>query len=124
VEVEEDLVAAVSAEVTPAVVVEASTVVEVSAVAVSTAVAFVVAALVASAEVESASAEHTSPVEFRTLLAQDRASLHLGILHLGSLSLMDELADPYLRPLAQQQRLIGQPSLQRRVHLEQLHSAD
>jgi hypothetical protein len=119
VEVEEDLVAAVSAEVTPAVVVEASTVVEVSAVAVSTAVAES-----ASAAVESASAEHTSPVEFRTLLAQDPASLHLGILHLGSLSLMDELADPYLRPLAQQQRLIGQPSLQRRVHLEQLHSAD
>ena len=83
--------AAVSAEVSPAVVEEASTV------AVSTAVPFVVAASVAesaSAEVESASAEHTSPVEFRTLLAQNRASLHLGILHLGSLSLMDELADP------------------------------
>jgi len=95
--VEEYLVAAVSAEVTPAVVEEASTVVEVSAVAVSTAVAFMLAALgaeSAAAEVESASAEHTSPVEFRTLLAQDRASLHLGILHLGSLSLMDELADP------------------------------
>jgi hypothetical protein len=42
---EEDL--AVVAAVTPAVVEEASTVVEVSAVAVSTAVAFVVAALVA-----------------------------------------------------------------------------
>ena len=93
----------VAAAVTPAVAAEeASTVVEVSAVAVSTAVAFVVAALVAdtlgaesaAAEVESALVERASPLAFRTLPAEDPASLHLGILHLGSLSLMDELADP------------------------------
>ena len=69
--------------------------------AVST-VAFVVAALVAdtleaesaAAAVESALVERVSPVAFRTLPAEDPVSLHLGILHLGSLSLTDELADP------------------------------
>jgi hypothetical protein len=79
-----------------------STVAEVSAEAVSTAVAFVVAALVAdtseaesaAAAVESALVERVSRVAFRTLPAEDPASLHLGILHLGSLSLMDEVADP------------------------------
>ena len=44
-----------------------------------------------AAEVESASAECTPQVEFQTLLAQDPAFLHLGILHIGSLSIMDEL---------------------------------
>jgi hypothetical protein len=81
---------------------EASTVVVVLAVGVSMAVAFVVAVLVADTleaesaaeEVELALVEHTSQVEFRTLLAQDPAFLHLGILHLGSLSIMDDLADP------------------------------
>jgi len=34
-------------------------------------------------EVESGSAERTSQVELRTLLAQDPASLHLGIHHMG-----------------------------------------
>jgi len=43
----------------------------------------------AAAEAESASAERAFQVEFRTLLAQDRASLHLGIHHIGSLSLPD-----------------------------------
>ncbi len=79
----------------------ASTVAEVSAEVVSTAVAFVVAALVAdtleaesaAAEVESALVERVFPGAFRTLPAEDPASLHLGILHLGTLSLMDELAD-------------------------------
>ena len=79
-----------------------STVAEVSAEAVSTAVVFVVAALVAdtseaesaAAAVESALVERVSRVAFRTLPAEDPASLHLGILHLGSLSLMDEVADP------------------------------
>jgi hypothetical protein len=85
---------------------EASMVVVVSAVAVvsmgevsvvvSTAVAFVAAILEgesAAAEVESASAERASQVEFRTLLAQDRASLHLGIHRIGSLSIPDQPAD-------------------------------
>ena len=44
-----------------------------------------------AAEVESASAECTPQVEFQTLLAQDPAFLHLGILHNGSLSIMNEL---------------------------------
>ena len=44
-----------------------------------------------AAEVESASAECTPQVEFRTLLAQDPAFLHLGIPHTESLSIMDEL---------------------------------
>jgi len=44
-----------------------------------------------AAEVESASAERAAQVELRTLVAQDPASLHLGIHHIGSLSIMDEL---------------------------------
>ena len=85
------------AAVTPAVEEEASTVVEVSAEAVSTVAALVADTLEAesaAAEVESALVERASPVAFRTLPAEDPASLHLGILHLGTLSLMDELADP------------------------------
>ena len=65
--------------------------------AVSIAVGFVVAVLgaeSAAAAVESALAERASQVAFRTLLAQDPAFLHLGILHLDSLSIMDDLADP------------------------------
>ena len=80
-----------------AAVVEASTVVVVLAVVVSTAVAFVVAVLgeeSAAAEVESALAEHTSQVALGTLPAQDPGFLHLGIRHLGSPSIMDDLADP------------------------------
>src|SRR5205807_8017785 len=60
-----------------------------------------------AAEVESASAECAPQVEFRTLLAQDPASLHLGILRTGSLSIMDELPNRQLPQFAQQQRLIG-----------------
>ena len=71
------------------VVVEAaSTVVVVLAVAVSTAVAL--EAESAAAEVESALVEHTSQVVLGTLPAEDRASLHLVILHLASLSMRDE----------------------------------
>ena len=99
-----------------------------------------------AAEVESASAECAPQVEFRTLLAQDPASLHLGILRTGSLSIMDELPNRQLPQFAQQQRLIGrrivpaqpamwlgngrrcrlilQPPLRRRVHLDQLHNGD
>ena len=44
--------------------------------------------------VESALAERTSQVALRTLLAQDPGSLHLGGHHLGSPSIMDDLADP------------------------------
>ena len=95
---------------------------------------------------ESASAERASQVEFRTLLARDRASLHLGVHHIDNLSIPDDLAERYLRLFAQQQRLVSrrivsaqhaillgngrrqrlivQPSLQRRVHLEQLHNVD
>jgi hypothetical protein len=79
------------------VVEEGSTVVEVSAEAVSTAVALVADTLEAesaAAEVESALVERASRVAFRTLPAEDPASLHLGILHLGTLSMKDELADP------------------------------
>ena len=117
-------------------------VVVVLTVAVSTAVAFVVAALEAesaAAEVESALVEHTSQVAVGTLPAEDPGFLHLGTPHLGSPSMMDGVMDRPGRPLAQEQRLIGrrillgngrrqrlvaQPSLQRRVHLEQLHNAD
>ena len=66
-------------------------VVVVLAVVVSTAVAL--EAESAAAEVESASAEHTSQVALGTLPAEDPGFLHLGILHLGSPSMMDELAD-------------------------------
>jgi len=69
------------------VVVEASTVV-----AVSTAVAL--EAESAAAAVESALVEHTSQVALGTLPAQGPGFLHLGIRHLGSPSMMDELADP------------------------------
>jgi hypothetical protein len=47
----------------------------------------------AAAEVESASAERASQVEVRTLVAQDPASLHLGIHHMGGLSIPVQLAD-------------------------------
>jgi len=70
------------------VVVEASTVVVVLAVAGSTAVAL--EAESAAAEVESALVEHTSQVVLGTLPAEDRASLHLVILHLASPSMRDE----------------------------------
>ena len=73
-------------------VVEASTVVVVLAVAGSTAVAL--EAESAAAAVESALVEHTSQVALGTLPAQDPGFLHLGIRHLGSPSMMDELADP------------------------------
>jgi hypothetical protein len=66
-------------------------------VVVSTAVAFVVAVLEAesaAAAAESASVEHTSQVAVGTLPAEDPGFLHLGIRHLGSPSMMDELADP------------------------------
>jgi hypothetical protein len=46
-----------------------------------------------AAEVASASVERASQVGFRTLLARDRASLHLGIHHIGNLSIPDELAE-------------------------------
>jgi hypothetical protein len=75
-----------------AAVVEASTVVVVLAVAVSTAVAL--EAESAAAAVESALVEHTSQVALGTLPAQDPGFLHLGIRHLASPSMMDELADP------------------------------
>ena len=58
------------------------------AVAVSTAAAL--EAESAAAEVESALVEHTSRVVLGTLPAEDRASLHLVILHLASLSMRDE----------------------------------
>ena len=63
-------------------------VVVVLAVAVSTAVAL--EAESAAAAVESALVEHTSQVVLGTLPAEDRASLHLVILHLASLSMRDE----------------------------------
>jgi len=137
------------------VVVVAFMVVVVSAAAVSTVEASeAVAALAHSAaalepgaaEVELASAERACQGELPTLLAQDPASLHLGILHTGSLSIMDELPNRQLPQFAQQQRLIGrrivpaqhamwlgngrgcrlilQPPLLQRVRLEQLHNAD
>ena len=76
--------------------------VEVSAVEVSTAVSFMVALWVsdtleaesAAVGVESALVERASQVAFRTLLVEDPGSLHLGVHHIGSLSIMDELADP------------------------------
>jgi hypothetical protein len=47
----------------------------------------------AAAEVESALAERASQVEFLTLLAPDPASLHLGVHHIGNLSIPGQLAD-------------------------------
>ena len=68
----------------------------------STAVALVVPlwlpdtleAELAAAGAESALAERASQVAFRTLLVEDPGSLHLGVHHIGSLSIMDELVDP------------------------------
>jgi hypothetical protein len=57
-------------------------------VVVSTAV--VLEAESAAAEVASASVEHTSQVAVGTLPAEDPGFLHLGIRHLGSLSIMDD----------------------------------
>ena len=65
--------------------------------AVSMAVGFVVAVLgaeSAAAAVESALAERASQVAFRTLLVEGPGSLHLGVHHIASLSIMDELIDP------------------------------
>ena len=67
-------------------------VVVVLAVGVSTAVAL--EAESAAAAVESALVEHTSQVALGTLPAEDPGFPHLGIRHLGSPSMMDELADP------------------------------
>jgi hypothetical protein len=78
----------------------------------------------AAAEVESVSAERASRVELRTLLAQDPASLHLGIHHMGGLSIpvqqvvlrrsaivprkfLVQPADRQFRPFARPQRLVG-----------------
>jgi hypothetical protein len=44
----------------------------------------------AAAEVASALVEHTSQVAVGTLPAEDPGFLHLGIRHLGSLSIMDD----------------------------------
>jgi hypothetical protein len=71
---------------------------EASAVAVSEAGAALAHSAAASesgtAEVASASVERASQVAFRTLPVEDPGFLHLGIRHLGSLSMMDDLADP------------------------------
>ena len=67
-------------------------VVVVSVVAVS--VADTLEAESAAAEAESALVERASQVAFRTLLVENPGSLHLGVHHIGSLSIMDELADP------------------------------
>jgi hypothetical protein len=78
-------------------------VVVVLAVAVSTAVALEAESLEAesaAAEVESALVEHTSQVAVGTLPAEDPGFLHLGILHLGSPSMMDGVMDRPGRPLA------------------------
>ena len=61
----------------------------------------------AAAEVESALVEHTSQVAVGTLPAEDPGFPHLGILHLGSPSMMDGVMDRPGRPLAQEQPLIG-----------------
>jgi hypothetical protein len=60
-----------------------------------------------AAEVESVSAERASQVELRTLLAQDPASLHLGIHHMGGLSIRVQPADRQFRPFARPQQLVG-----------------
>ena len=67
-------------------------VVVVSVVAVS--VADTLAAESAAVEVESALVERASQVAFRTLLVEGPGSLHLGVHHIASLSIMDELIDP------------------------------
>ena len=48
----------------------------------------------AAVEVESALVERASQVAFPTLLVEAHGSLHLGVHHIGSLSIMDELVDP------------------------------
>jgi len=71
-------------------------------VVVSTAMAFVVAlwlpdmleAESAAAAAESALADRTFQIAFRTLLAQDPGSPHLGDHHPGNLSMMDDLIEP------------------------------
>jgi hypothetical protein len=63
----------------------------------------------AAAEVESVSAERASQVELRTLRAQDPASLHLGIHHMGGLSIRVQPADRQFRPFAQ--RLVGRRTI-------------
>ena len=47
----------------------------------------------AAAEVESGSAERASQVELRTLVAPEPASLHLGIHHMGGLSIPVQQAE-------------------------------
>jgi len=89
------------------VVVEAASMVVVLAVAVVSMGEVSVVAESAAAEVESALVEHTSQVVLGTLPAEDRASLHLVILHLASLSMRDGVMHRPGRPLAQEQRLIG-----------------
>ena len=111
-----------------------------------------VSVAVASTQQPRRSVVRADPLEWERaeaeLASAYRATLHLErVRHIGSLSIiMDELADRELRPLAQEQRLIGrrivsaqhaillgngrrqrpivQPSLQRRVHLEQLRTGD
>ena len=48
----------------------------------------------AAVEVELALVQRASQVAFRTLLVEGPGSLHLGVHHIGSLSIMDELVDP------------------------------
>ena len=67
-------------------------VVVVSVVAVS--VADTLEAESAAVEVELALVQRASQVAFRTLLVEDPGSLHLGVHHIASLSIMDELIDP------------------------------
>jgi hypothetical protein len=63
----------------------------------------------AAVEVESGLAERGSQVELRTLVAQDPASLHLGIHHMGGLSIRVQPADRQFRPFAQ--RLVGRRTI-------------
>jgi len=111
-----------------------------------------VSVAVASTQQPRPSVVRADPLEWERaeaeLASAYRATLHLErVRHIGGLSIiMDELANPYLRPLAQEQRragrrivsaqhaillgndrrerLIVQRSVQRRVHLEQLHTVD
>ncbi len=48
----------------------------------------------AAVEVELALVQRASQVAFRTLLVEGPGSLHLGVHHIASLSIMDELIDP------------------------------
>src|SRR5207245_7482806 len=106
-----------------------------------------VSVAVASTQQPRRSVVRADPLEWERaeaeLASAYRATLHLErVRHIGSLSIMDELADLSLRS-AQEQRLVGrrivsaqhaillgsgrrqrlivQPSLQRRVHPQQLH---